>query len=343
MRVECPHCGGDQLEPVLAVSTFCKNCGEHFKLSPPSGTKRWSLGGLFGANKGKDTHSVLKPAFERPDNLPKPALRKETEAEREDPFAIKPAEVEVLPTKGAQMTEKVRTKPIQVASKEERNRATEDKDPGNTIGGDTRKQGPRQREVPCVDCGTMLQVSEAATSTQCHRCSAYVSLEDVVLKDDLRENIKTRGNLILQRRASLTASQIICNNLSVFGTISGKIDCAGTALFRSSGKVVGSMRCKHLIIHKACKLEFLPGIRAESADVDGQITGDIICEKIIRISKTGAVIGDCTAPAVVLEDGGTLSGQMRFMKPDSTLVAEYTRKAEEAHTEFFSGESEEKG
>jgi len=334
MRVECPHCGAGQSEPVLAVSTFCKNCGEHFKLSP-SGEKKGGFG-FFGQRR-KNNRSVLQPAFERTDDLPKPALRKVTEEDLDDPFAIKPAEVEVLPTRpGDGQTQKVRTKPVRIEPREDSENENSTSAHGRVDSSfEAKKRDPKHREVPCVDCGTPLYVSEAATSTQCHRCSAYVSLEDMVLKTDVRENVKIRGNLTIQKRGSLVASQIICNNLSVFGTISGKIDCAGSALFRSSGKVFGSMRCKHLIVHKASKLEFVPGIRAESADIDGQVTGDIFCEKIIRISKTGAVVGGCTAPAVVLEDGGTLSGQMRFMKPDSAMEAEYARRAKEASEEFI--------
>lgn len=33
-RIECPHCGGEQLESVFAKSTICRQCGKHFPIKP---------------------------------------------------------------------------------------------------------------------------------------------------------------------------------------------------------------------------------------------------------------------------------------------------------------------
>lgn len=201
-----------------------------------------------------------------------------------------------------------------------------------------KKPNPDDASVRCVDCDTILYFSKHATSTICSKCSAYVSLQSYNIRNDRRENIKTRGDITIHKKASLTASAIVCSNLKVFGQISGQIDCDEVAEFRCSGKVVGSMRCKHLVIHKNCELEFIPGIRAESATIKGSVTGDIICEGTIKIAATGGVIGDCIAPAINLEDGGVLSGLMRIMKPDQELEDDYTRRAEAAQEELFAEE-----
>ena len=197
-----------------------------------------------------------------------------------------------------------------------------------------------ERSVHCLDCGTELKVSRQATSTLCRRCGCYVNLEDFEIRGHQRENIRTRGNVIIHRRASLSASEVACESLKVYGKISGKIDCSGDAMFRSSGKVVGAVRCRHLYIHKLSNIRFVPGIRAETAEIHGHVEGDIICEGTIRITKTGAVYGDCIAPAVSLEDGASLSGQMRFMKPDRALEEEYLRKAQAAQEAYFARELE---
>ncbi len=203
-----------------------------------------------------------------------------------------------------------------------------------------KKPDPKDRKILCVGCRETLFVSKHATSTICPHCSEYCSLENFTIANHRRENIRTRGNVAIQRKASLTASEVICDNLKVYGKISGKIDCTGDAFFHCSGKVVGSLRCKHLIIHKICNLTFLPGIHAETAEIHGEVKGDIICDGKIKITKTATVIGDCTAPTVVLEDGGNLCGQMRFMKPDQEMMAEYARRAQEAHDELFDEETE---
>jgi len=197
-----------------------------------------------------------------------------------------------------------------------------------------------ERVVHCLDCTTELRVSRQATSTLCRRCGCYVNLEDFDIRGHRRENIRTRGNVIIHRRASLSANEVACESLKVFGKISGKIDCSGDAMFRSSGKVVGAVRCKHIYVHKLSNIKFIPGIRAETAEIHGHVEGDIICEGTIRITKTGAVFGDCIAPAVSLEDGASLSGQMRFMKPDQAVEEEYLRKAQAAQEAYFARELE---
>lgn len=204
-----------------------------------------------------------------------------------------------------------------------------------------RSGGVPERVVRCVECETELHVSLHASSTLCKRCGCYVNLEDFAIRNHRRENIKTRGDITIHRKASLNAGNIACDNLKVFGKISGQVDCSGDAMFRSSGKVVGSVRCKHLYVHKLSTLRFIPGIRAQTAEVHGHVEGDIICEGTIKISKTGAVIGNCIAPAVSLEDGGELSGQMMIMKPDDEMDDDYIRRAQEAQDDYFENDLEE--
>ena len=57
------------------------------------------------------------------------------------------------------------------------------------------------------------------------------------------------------------------------------------------------------------------GLIAESADIYGQLDGNILCSGTIRIFKSGSVLGDATARSIVLKDGGILTGQMTI-QPD---------------------------
>ena len=341
VKAICPHCGADQHESSIAVSTFCRNCGEHYKLEPITRKKSgFSLSSLFGGG-GKRKESLFEPS-PGSGTESAPAVRESNDSEFDDePAPAPPPSVEdttrvqlerpgddwasghELTSSGHVVVEGPSALPPS----------------GKLL--QARKPGPNDRAVPCVDCNAELYVSEHATSTICPHCSAYVSLQDWDIRTHRRENIKTRGDVTIHKKSSLTASSLVCSNLLVYGQVAGQIDCAGEAVFRSSGRVVGSMRCKHLKIFKNCELEFIPGIRAETATINGSVTGDIICEGTIKIAKTGAVIGDCTAPAINLEDGGTLSGQMRIMKPDKQLEDDYARRAQEAKNELFAdGEPE---
>ncbi|NNE91429.1 MAG: polymer-forming cytoskeletal protein [Verrucomicrobiales bacterium] len=173
-----------------------------------------------------------------------------------------------------------------------------------------KEHGPDMRSVRCFKCNHVQNVSLCATSTQCGRCSVYISLSDYDIRTAQSQTIRTRGNVTIHKRGSLIGCDIACHDLTVLGKISGSVDCSGNAVFKNSGKVVGSMHCKHLQVDKKCELVFPQGVVAESADIYGIVHGNITCSGTVRIFKSGAVNGDATAKAIVLKDGGILSGQM---------------------------------
>lgn len=169
---------------------------------------------------------------------------------------------------------------------------------------------PEKKPVRCFECGHIHEVSVAASSTQCARCSLYISLSDEHIREQYSRNIRTRGDVTIYRKGSVVGCEIACHNLTVQGKISGSVDCSGNAIFKNSGKVLGSMHCKHIIVDRKCEVDFPQGIIAESADIYGVVRGDILCSGTIHIFKTGSVLGDATAKAIVMKDGGVLTGQM---------------------------------
>lgn len=171
---------------------------------------------------------------------------------------------------------------------------------------------PEKKPVRCFECGHIHEVSVAATSTQCARCSLYISLGDQDIREQSSRSIRTRGDVTIHKKGSVVGCEIACHNLTVLGGISGSVDCSGNATFKSSGKVLGSMHCKHIVIDKKCELDFPQGIIAESADIYGVVRGDILCAGTIHIFKTGSVLGDASARAIVMKDGGVLTGQMNI-------------------------------
>ncbi len=171
---------------------------------------------------------------------------------------------------------------------------------------------PEKKPVRCFECGHIHEVSVAATSTQCARCSLYISLGNEEIREQYSRNIRTRGDVTIHKKGSVIGCEIACHNLTVLGGISGSVDCSGNATFKNSGKVLGSMHCKHIIIDRKCELDFPQGIIAESADIYGVIRGDILCSGTIHIFKTGSILGDATAKAIVMKDGGVLTGQMNI-------------------------------
>jgi cytoskeletal protein CcmA (bactofilin family) len=346
--VSCPKCKAEQEESVHVQSTVCRACGHYFRVPPAS---RKGLGSLIsgwfqglqpprtsGLGTGGATGSARSSA---------PALRPAYAVEPfygTEEYVAGPAEEIAEPSVADAVVEALE---FESAEPDDLELVVV---PGVGVGPSGAAVGPAvhpgalelagERTVACLDCGTELQVSRSARSVLCRRCGCTVDLEDYDIREHRRESIRTRGGITIHRRASLTAGEIACDSLKVFGRISGQIQCSGDVMFRSSGKVVGALRCRHIVVHKLCNLKFQPGIRAETAEIHGHVEGDILCEGTIRISKTGAVFGDCIAPAVSLEDGATLAGRMRFTKPDRAIEEEYARKAAEAQRAYFQHELE---
>lgn len=355
--MRCPHCGASQEESIRVLSTICRACGHYFKVeSAPAKGGLFDFSNLFRRKKA-ETRGYLKPCIGLT-NEPRerPAIREARvepfDGEEEyDPVPRRRSPLDEVAAEGSE------DQMASIAGEAGGFVHEDDEDDDEELGGgyemvevEPVQSWPGSREdalkrslistfpertTECFDCGSTLHFSAKASSTICNRCSAYIGLQDVEVREHVREGVKMRGDLTIHRKASLSAMEIACETLRVYGKITGKIDCHGDAFFRSSGKVVGSVRCRHLFVHKASDLTFVPGIRAETAEIHGRMVGDLICEGTIRISKTGMVLGDCIAPAIELESGGILEGQMRIAEPDQELREDYERKAEAARCEFL--------
>ena len=173
-----------------------------------------------------------------------------------------------------------------------------------------KKGGPEKRQVRCFSCNHRQWVSVVASSTQCERCSVYISLADHDITTPSSHNIRTRGCVRVKRKGSLMGCDIACHDFEVDGQVSASVDCSGDAIFRHSARIMGSMHCSHLLVEKRCEVSFPQGVVTDSVDVHGTVLGNVICGGTIRIHKTGSIQGNATARAVDLKDGGLLTGKM---------------------------------
>lgn len=356
--MRCPQCGASQEESAWVLSTVCRQCGHYIKNEPAPlrGAGGFRFADLFKWRRPAET-GFLKPRLGLSDEpRPKPAYRDSSRVEpfygdqeyEPEPVTEEEGDDFSLSATGMGSSGEVfdsgQDGGEDLDDEEELGRGYEmvEVEPLRMLGDGGPSPMRRsllpsypERTTRCYDCGAMLPVSEKAATLTCTRCSVNISLEKKEIRDHCREPVKMRGNLTIHRNASLAAAEIACETLRVYGKITGRIDCHGDAFFRSSGKLVGNVHCRHLFVHKASDLTFVPGIRAETAEIHGRVVGDLICEGTIRISKTGVVLGDCIAPAIELESGGVLSGQMRIAKPDTKLKETYEQRAEVARSEFL--------
>lgn len=299
VAVECPHCGHRQPDSVLAISTFCRGCGEHYKIAAPakrkplvpardkSGApppaKSFSVSGLL-------TRARLDPFFE-------PLKRK---------FATAGEHVAALSSRLA--------KALPALS------------------------GPRQ--VACFECRTTHSVPATAASTSCPRCGVQISLADIHVTALRTLEARTQGDVTVRRKVTLVGGAN-CRNLTVFGKILGRIDCSGTATFRSSGNILGNVRCHRIVIAAGKSVAFSSGVEAEEMEILGEATGEFICRQALMIGKKGRIHGPVVTRALIVEPGGTLDGSLRVLAAPDTPKAVSTSTREPQDSPAVTAPSEE--
>ena len=71
-------------------------------------------------------------------------------------------------------------------------------------------------------------------------------------------------------------------------------------------------------------------IRARSVVIVGRLEGDVIASERLEIQATGAVLGDVTAPRLVVSDGAAVNGVIQMEKTESQSTAKSTKAATSA-------------
>lgn len=164
--------------------------------------------------------------------------------------------------------------------------------------------------VRCYRCYHVQMVSRFAKSTQCERCSVYISLANYEIKAVKSHTLQTRGDVSITKKGGLiNNSEIACHHLTVSGEIDATVDCSGEAVFRHSGVVRGKLFCERLVIEKNCAVRFPDGVMTERADINGQLIGNLTCSGKVRLARTGIIEGNLTAVDLETKKGGCVSGE----------------------------------
>ncbi len=108
----------------------------------------------------------------------------------------------------------------------------------------------RSNVVECFDCQRQQEVSGAATSTICPSCSAHIDLSDYKITTNFSRSIRTRGEVYVTTKGDLSSSSVRCQRAVIEGRLRGKLDCAGTIVINTSGKILGRLSASEIIVEK---------------------------------------------------------------------------------------------
>jgi cytoskeletal protein CcmA (bactofilin family)/predicted Zn-ribbon and HTH transcriptional regulator len=177
-------------------------------------------------------------------------------------------------------------------------------------------EGP-PREVTCFDCGHSYTAAAEAQSSQCPRCSGYISLRDYEIIEPWNRRIQTCGNVIIRKTGAVSNTTIQCHHLTAFGGISGSVVCSGDLTIRGSGKITGIVTCRKLHVERGVNVEFLHPVSAESAVIEGNVRGQISCTGSITLTGKSHLQGLVRAASLIIKPGAKHTGTIEMTaKPD---------------------------
>ena len=89
------------------------------------------------------------------------------------------------------------------------------------------------------------------------------------------------------------------------------------------GYVEGEISSDALTVHRGGRL--FGNVRVGTAEVQGEIQGDILVKTLIRIGSTGSVVGKVHYGQLAIEHGGNLSAEVKNIPP--SLAGDFTLEA----------------
>jgi cytoskeletal protein CcmA (bactofilin family)/Zn finger protein HypA/HybF involved in hydrogenase expression len=169
------------------------------------------------------------------------------------------------------------------------------------------------RPVTCFNCGHSYTAVGEAQSSQCPKCSGYVSLIHYDITVPWNRRIQTCGDVVIQKTGVVSGANIQCHDLTVIGELAGSVECSGTVVIRSSGKITGNVFCRHLRVEKGARVEFLNPVNAETASIDGNVRGQIFCSGPISLGKRAHLQGLVRTTSLIVKPGAKHTGTIEMV------------------------------
>ncbi len=170
------------------------------------------------------------------------------------------------------------------------------------------------RPITCFNCQHHYTASGQAQSSQCPKCSGYISLIDYEITDHWNRRIQTCGDVVIHKSGTVAGVTLQCHHLTVLGELAGSVNCSGDLIIRSHGKIIGTVTCQNLRIEKGARVEFLNPVTAANVFIDGQVRGQIYCSGPVVLEKRAQLTGLVRTTSLVIKPGAKHSGSIEMIQ-----------------------------
>jgi cytoskeletal protein CcmA (bactofilin family)/DNA-directed RNA polymerase subunit RPC12/RpoP len=176
-----------------------------------------------------------------------------------------------------------------------------------------------RKQITCFECGKKLEVPATAQSSMCKWCSSYIDLQDYRIANATSRNFKTKGTLALDPTGYLFNTETIVGDAVIKGRFLGKLFAERTLTIYTTAEIKGSIASGHLIVPAKNRFRWKEPIIARSAEIAGELAGNLQCEGTIIIKSTARMFGDLHARDLVVEDGAVVVGNARIGNPRGSI------------------------
>jgi cytoskeletal protein CcmA (bactofilin family)/ribosomal protein S27E len=165
-------------------------------------------------------------------------------------------------------------------------------------------------EIECFDCKAKHEVSSAATSSFCPKCSTHVDLRNYKITTSFSRSIKTQGEVHITAKGDLSSTTVTCRSAVIEGKMRGNMNCVGTATINYVGKIPGRLTADNVVVDRKSDVHFFRRIRVKTIEIRGRMTGEIVAEGAVVISRNALLDGNVTAKSISVEKGGIFMGEL---------------------------------
>ena len=191
-------------------------------------------------------------------------------------------------------------------------------------------------EIECFECKARHEVSSAASSSFCPKCSTHIDLRNYKITTSFSRSIKTQGEIHVTAKGDLSSTTVTCRSAIIEGKMRGNMNCLGTATINYVGKIPGRLVADQVVVDRKSDVHFFRRIRVKSIEIRGRMTGEIIAEGTVVIHRNALLDGNVTAKSISVEKGGIFMGQLIIGTSglaQGELLPEATPAAQAATTE----------
>jgi cytoskeletal protein CcmA (bactofilin family) len=164
------------------------------------------------------------------------------------------------------------------------------------------------RVVICFDCGHAFTAAPEAQSSQCPRCSCYVSLLDHEIDGPWDRELHTRGHITILKAGSYTATSLKAHDLTISGELRSPAECSGTVTIRHHTRLTEPLACRLLRVENHSRVEFLQPVTAERVVIDGKVRGRFLCTGTVVLRRRSHLHGYVRAAGIVVKSGAKHHG-----------------------------------